>query len=109
MLFLNANNSPLLPQLSDLVKKFDIDVHVENITSFEDLTRAISTDEREKKYGGTLQNVCEYWPIHTTNKYEETESNFERTEYESAINDPVFFEDPKPPLCDFTNSKCIIY
>jgi hypothetical protein len=47
----------------------------------DDLTRAISTEEREKKYGGTLQNVCEYWPIHTTNKYEETESNAERTEY----------------------------
>jgi hypothetical protein len=28
VLFLNAGNSPLLPQLSELIKKHDADVHV---------------------------------------------------------------------------------
>jgi hypothetical protein len=52
--------------------------------------------------------VCEYWPIHTTNKYEETESEVDGTVYESVIDDPLFFEEPKPPLCDLTG-KCNIY
>jgi len=37
-----------------------------------ELDKWIREDEREKKYGGSLTDLCEFWPIHTTNKYEET-------------------------------------
>lgn len=111
LLFVNTpNNLPLVSELTDLVKRADPDVLVETIGELDDLTRYISANEREKKYGGSLANLVEYWPIHTTNRYEDTESSeFERTEYESVVNDPGFFEEPDPPLCDFSHSKCIIY
>lgn len=95
LLFLNVGsnaNAPFVAQVSEFIKKFDQDVQVESIVNHDDLTRVISADERERKYGGGLPNACEFWPIHTTNKYEETESNMDRTVYESAIDNNELFE-----------------
>lgn len=76
----NANEA-FVSQIASLLRGYDPEIIIESIKNFEILTKYISTEERERKYGGTHNNACEFWPIHTTNKNEETESNISKTEY----------------------------
>lgn len=101
-------NEAYLQQLSGLLRSLESEAEVEVVRDCEALTRHVGTDERERRYGGSLPNLCEFWPIHTTNKYEESQSADSDTEYKSALNDPLYFDEARSPLCDFSNA-CQIY
>ena len=81
------------------------------IGGWNELSKWIPEDEREKKYGGCLANLCEFWPIHTTNKYEESESMAESQEdYKSVLNDTGYFREDNPPkTCMCGQENCLIY
>lgn len=69
----------------------------------------IPHDELEKKYGGSQSNVCQFWPIHTTNKYDQSESAEDsEAEYKTVMNDTEYFEKDRSS-CNCGVDKCLIY
>ncbi len=83
----------------------------------EDLRKYIPDEEREHKYGGSLSDLNEFWPISLATKYEEQKSYFiidntSETDYRSVINEEILFEgiDGQEPGCGVCGKKnCEIY
>jgi hypothetical protein len=77
------------------------------------LDKYLHVDELEKRLGGKLNNLTEYWPIKSTNKiYDDVSERFNSevvedfSEYFSVLNDSTYFNERLEEERRVESSRC---